>query len=380
MAITLLSSPETYSSLSDDVYFVVSSDNAGNLNFKFIFDIYINSTLVARLKNYPDPNSKGIVNVSNVIRNYWATYFKPNSNAALPYSGLDNYVEYTIQFGEEYGGVVYSNLTSTSAKTYNYYQPIFRNYSASYYSTYGWLTNRSRNYINCLSSGSFFSTYKLNSAGTISLTVKKYSQDNTLLATQTGATSSSGTIHLINISPTAINTYLGGSFINDDTFKYGVSVNNADEIYIYPVCNYKYNPETITFLNQLGGYESYIFRNANRLNTTNQKKSFESMAWKLNASNQMIKYDTYNKYNPGLNTYFNNAEYKYKFISDLLDATDYTWINEMINSTECYLHKNGYYYPINITTTNWEQKYKTDRNNTFITIDAEIGNINSQFR
>jgi len=156
MAITLLSSPETYSSLSDDVYFVVSSDNAGNLNFKFIFDIYINSTLVARLKNYPDPNSKGIVNVSNVIRNYWATYFKPNSNAALPYSGLDNYVEYTIQFGEEYGGVVYSNLTSTSAKTYNYYQPIFRNYSASYYSTYGWLTNRSRNYINCLSSGSFF--------------------------------------------------------------------------------------------------------------------------------------------------------------------------------------------------------------------------------
>ena len=47
MAITIESSPATYSSMHDDLWFVASSTNVGQTSFKFIYDIYINNAQVS---------------------------------------------------------------------------------------------------------------------------------------------------------------------------------------------------------------------------------------------------------------------------------------------------------------------------------------------
>lgn len=381
MAITILSTPDTYASLSEDSYFVVSSDNAGLTNFKYVFDIYINSTLITRLKNFPDVNGKGIINVSGVVRNYFSSYFKPNATqTAISYNGNNNYVAYTVQFGEEYASTVYSNLANSSANSYNYYEPMFRDYSASYYSTFSWLTNRDRNNIECLLNGRLYITYRKSGSSSLSLTVKKYTESGTLITSSTGSSTTTGTVTLLDISPQAINTYLGSSFINSDTVLYGVSVNNADEVKVKVVCATRYTPVAVHFLNQLGGYESFTFRLANRKTTNSEKKSYESVKWSINASNQMVRYNDYKVMIGGKQAYALSKTVSFKLVSDILTYTDYNWMNELINSTEIYLEQNGFYYPCIIKTSNWEEKYKTDRQNNFISIEVDVLTNNSQFR
>ncbi len=98
MAITVNSTPESYASAHDDLWFVATSTNVAQSNFKFVFDVYINSVQVARVKQYPDPtSSKGYFNAGNIVRNYLSSYFKPNSTQTLfSYDGDDIYVNYEI--------------------------------------------------------------------------------------------------------------------------------------------------------------------------------------------------------------------------------------------------------------------------------------------
>ena len=123
MAITINSTPALYSSLHSALYFVVTSTNTGQTNFKYVCDIYVDGNLVTRLKSFPQPSStKGIFNVAPIIRNYWNSYFKPNIStySAIPYSGSDIYVDYEIKFGEEYDATTYTNLATSTRRAYNY--------------------------------------------------------------------------------------------------------------------------------------------------------------------------------------------------------------------------------------------------------------------
>jgi len=86
MAITIESSPATYSSMHDDLWFVASSTNVGQTSFKFIYDIYINNAQVSRTKIYPSPSAEGsygIYNSSPVVRAYVTNYFEPSGNSIL---------------------------------------------------------------------------------------------------------------------------------------------------------------------------------------------------------------------------------------------------------------------------------------------------------
>ncbi len=125
MAIVINSSPDIYSSLHAPLWYVVGSNNNLQTNFKYVCDVYVGGNLVARLKSYPQPvSTKGIFNVSSIIRNYWASYFKPDivTPSAFSYTGSDIYVDFEIKFGEEYDGTTYTNLATSTKRAYNYVQ------------------------------------------------------------------------------------------------------------------------------------------------------------------------------------------------------------------------------------------------------------------
>jgi hypothetical protein len=70
-----------------------------------------------------------------------------------------------------------------------------------------------------------------------------------------------------------------------------------------------------------------------------------------------------------------------KLVSDFVNETDYNWLKELINSSEAYLEENGYYYPMNITTSNWTQKRNYADKNFNLELDLDYGrNIHSQYR
>ena len=86
MAITIESSPATYSSMHDDLWFVASSTNVGETSFKFIYDIFIDGAQVSRTKIYPAPSAEGsygIYNSSPVVRAYVENYFEPSGSSIL---------------------------------------------------------------------------------------------------------------------------------------------------------------------------------------------------------------------------------------------------------------------------------------------------------
>lgn len=393
MAITVNSVPEAYASAHDDLWYVVTSTNVAQTNFKFVFDVYVNMVLVARVKQYPDPSTnKGYFNAANIVRNYLTSYFKPAiSQTLFSYDGNDIYVDYEIKYGEEYGGTLYTNLTNVSYKAFNYYNPPFRDPSTSYFSNFvtKWISNRDLSNIDCAFSERCHIGWMNASGSTTSMTatIQKYSESGaTVGSPSTGASESVNSFGMFDVSPAAVNTYLGSSFISSSDYAYGIKLNysstQSTEIKVRLNCNPRYTPVTVHFLNQLGSYDTIFFRAVNRESRTMESKLYQQMNWQYNAgSTSMRNYNIFNVMNPGGVKYAVNQSVTYSLKSDYLNQTNYNWVKELIASPEVYMEVNGYYYPFNITTSNWQQKYKFADKMFNLEIEGEVNQkINSQFR
>ena len=380
MAITVNQTPGTNSSLHDDLWFVASSSNSSEPNFKYVFDVYISSTLVARVKLFPDPvEDSAAFNAASIVRNYWLSYFKPNSTqTAFNYDGNDIYVAYTIKYGEEYNGTLYTNLTTVNYKAYNYYNPIFRDWSADYFGSFDgkWLTNRDRNNLYVGYTEKLFISYLNIGFPDVAIGLKVSVDGGTL---QTGSTQMVDEFTMFDVSPGAINTYFGSTIIPSTFTKYTVRVNNQETITVYNSCN-RYTVETLHFLNQLGGYDTFTFRLVNKQESTGERKNYERSGWEF-ASDTMSRYDAYKRMYAGQRTYSVMQSVVFRLTSDWLTETDHNWLRELIMSPEVYLEKNGYYYPVTIGTNNWQQKIRNVDKTFNLTLDVNYSKkVNSQFR
>lgn len=516
MAITINSTPESYPSAHDSMYFVVTSDNVLEVNFKYVFDVLINNTTVARIKLFPDPaTTKGIFNVAGIVRDYFTNYFKPNTTqTAFSCSSDDISVTYQVRFGEEYDGTTYTNLASGVYKAYNFVNPIFRDFSTSYYVNFldKWITSRDKRVMECTMGEKLFVSFlrsasstgkqyvinvesgtslsplpsaivpytgtdvqllwslseaalmdanlKLVKNGTVILdqftngsgsinvsnndsisvvstifsawgaagTLRLYiynQTDGVMVYNQTltnpsvlaelvtsftaqgvvpvtmtvqkylesgapdGSSSTGGSVQLykfamMDVSPAAVNAYLGSSYITGSTYKYGVKINyggtSSDELMINLVCNPRWTPVSIHFLNKLGGYDTFAFRLVNKREARVERKSYDQMGWQYN-SGAMTRYDSYKKINAGNNTFAVNETVSFKLASDYINQTDYLWLKDLITSPEVYYEQGGYYYPVSIKTTSWEEKIKpADKMFNFELTVEFAQKINSQYR
>jgi hypothetical protein len=311
MAITVNSTPEAYPSAHDDLWFVTTSTNIAQPNFKFVYDVYINSVLVARVKQFPDPTtSKGVFNAAGIVRSYLTSGFKPNAtNTLLAYNGTDIYISYQIQYGEEYGGTTYTNLINATYQAYNFYNPIFRDPSASYFSSRlsNWLTFRDITKVECGYTEPFYiswvNPYPSNLDMAISIRVINESGGTVGTPVSTTLISFQNYI-LLNISPSAINNFFGTTVINSNAYGYAVkflySSTSSNEIIITLACSAKFTPTILTFQNSLGGYESFGFRLVNKevRNYERQEYSLDKYQY-VSSALAMRQYDSYNRINPG---------------------------------------------------------------------------------
>jgi hypothetical protein len=130
MAIVINANPGSYYSAQGDLIFVVyeatkANDPVTYPDYKYVADVYIGSTLAVRLKKVPQPdNKRGVFNIGDVVRSYFATTFDPDATALLAQElGLaDFFIDVTVKFGEEYDFTLYTNLTVDSQRRYyNHY-------------------------------------------------------------------------------------------------------------------------------------------------------------------------------------------------------------------------------------------------------------------
>ena len=408
MAITIESSPATYSSMHDDLWFVASSTNVGQTSFKFIYDIYINNAQVSRTKIYPSPSAEGsygVYNSSPVVRAYVTNYFEPSGNSILVSSNDKIKVDYTIKIGEEYntasGSISNYNLASGALNAYNYYPPLFADIFftnnntplvlSNYYDnlllenfTDDWITERDNENITIEYGDNFYATYLKITAGSYKAFVDVVNNSGSVVSTASANITLSGEMNLFNLQAAHINDWAGSTLIDENTYGYNVylklGVAESRKLKFVQKCYPKYRQYNFHFLNRLGGWDTMKFALVNKRSSEFQRASYRRNDWQL-SGNTMTNIDVYNKYNETTLNYAIQHKDKYKLISDWVSQQDYEWLAQLVASSICYMEYQGAYFPVVISDTNYEYKLEISDKLFNFEIEIEVGKYTtSQFR
>ena len=408
MAITIQSSPAPYSSMHDDLWFVSSSTNIGELAFKFVYDVYVNGSQVSRTKVYPSPSAEGsygVFNASPMVRSFVTNYFEPSGSSILVSSNDKIKVDSQIRVGEEYvsGGslITTSNLASGALAAYNYYPPLFADILfvnnntplvlSDYYDnlllenfTDDWITERDNEKITIEYGDNFYATYFKITAGTYNAIVDVLNEAGSVIDTVSGGITFTGEMNLFNCQVGHINTFAGRTLVTEDTYGYNVYIKRgvaiSRKLQFIQKCYPKYRQYNLHFLNRLGGWDTMKFALVNKRSTELQRASYRRNDWQL-SGNAMSNIDSYNKYNETTLNYAIQHKDKFHLISDWVSEQDYEWLAQLFASTIVYMEVQGAYFPVTISSTNYEYKLETSDKLFNFEIDIEIGKyLTSQFR
>lgn len=394
MAITINSTPASYQSVHEDLWFVVSSTNTAQTSFKYVFDIYIGADIVARIKSFPEPvTAKGIFNAATIVRNYLTKYFTPNTTTTL-FSSISSgiRVAYTVRFGEEYNGTLYTNLANGSYNAYNYYPNILDGigaFNGTWYDDYtaNILTRRDINNIITRRTGGRCFVGLLNgdedNTRDWKFEVTRYNSGSAT-TNSSGGTETILDFALLELSPAAINAYVGSSFITSATDYYileGYQDNVSQFSFrVNILCEPRYEAIPIHFLNSLGGYDTFNFSLVNREQRTIERKSYEEIEWQ-NGATTMNRVNSSNVFYGGAKPFATSQTITYTLTSDWLSLAEYNWVKELIASPEVYFEDSGYFIPVKVNTNSWQEKKRFADKTYNITLDVEFGTKTySQFR
>jgi hypothetical protein len=352
--------PASYTSAHDSLWHIVSSTNNSQSSFKYVFKIQIGGSDVAILKNYPDSGGYGVLDVAPIVRNYFGSGFNPSGNSVLQFAGSFLFVDYTINLGEEWLGQELIFRTSENSKGWNYSLNPFRTSISTYANKF--LTTRDRNAGEVITGEKFFITYFNANFSAVTATIQKINEDGSNNSSpSTGASLSSLSSLLLDLSPSAINTYLGSSFITDSTYGYKVTI-GSDTIIIKQVCAPRFTPINLVFQNQFGGYDTFSFRLLNRQQKNFKRTTYQTAEYQRSGVTMAHKSSSGVHYG-GAQALATQIDYSYLVTSDYISAVDYALGSELLASNEVYLHIiNGGvsdYYPIILKDTNWQEKIST---------------------
>ena len=374
--------PASYTSAHDSLWHIVSSSNNSQSSFKYVFKLQIGGTDIATLKNYPDSGGYGVLDVAPIVRNYLGSGFNPSGSSLLHFAGSFLFVDYTINLGEEWLGQELIFRTSATAKGWNYSLNPFRTSISTYANKF--LTTRDRTAGEVINGEKFYITYFNSNLSAVTATIQKINEDGSNSgSSSTGGTLSSLSSLLLDLSPTAINTYLGSSFITDATFGYKVTI-GSDTMTIKQVCAPRFTPINLVFQNQLGGYDTFGFRLLNRQQKSFKRTTYQTADYQRSGTSMAFKNSSGVHYG-GVQALATQIDWSYLVTSDYISAIDYALGSELLASNEVYLHIiNGGvsdYYPIVMKDTNYQEKVSTSDKLFNYQLQFDLGQKQySQFR
>lgn len=359
MAIVVNSGPGSFASAHSNLWHIASSDSSSQPGFKYVFDLKVNGSIIASLRNYPDNGGYGVVDVAPIIRNYANKLFASSGSNILQNSGDLMSITYTIEFGEDYGGVTYTGLQSRTYTAYNYVQDIFGNTISSYANKF--LTTRDRVNAEVMNGEKFYISFFNPDANSITATIQKLKENGTNDGDPyTGSAISSAKGLLLDLSPFAINSYVGSNFITGSTYKYKVTI-GGDSIILKQVCAPRFTPVQIVFLNRLGGYDSFVFRLLSKNRKQFTRSTYNTQEFVRSGTSMINKVG--NVHFGGSQAFATTIDQSMRVVSDYLSVQDYNLGAELIGSNDVYLYKidngNDHYFPIVFSETSWEEKNNT---------------------
>ena len=355
MSITINTNPPSGSTAQDDLWHVATSSFSGTTDMKYIFEVYVGGVKKVSVRQFPEPsNGKGYFNAGATVRNSITfNWFEPLGTAYVYQPNVSGEVgiQYEIRVGDEVNGIAAVNQASATTQVFNFIAPLFKRRTIGISSKLNkWLTNRPL-YANTKLGENLYIPFYTNTS--LNLKCSTYDQANNLIASASGTTTAvpNGFVQM-NIGSAAIATNLSIT-INESVKYYEVSFNNFDKIRVNVVCNPKYEPINIHFLNAWGMWDSERFDLVSKLNMNVERKAFEQKDYRF-SGNSVNYLSANNKYFEGNINYSNKATFNYKLTADALTDDAYTWMADLITSPQILMEIDGYFYPVTLVDSTYE--------------------------
>jgi hypothetical protein len=396
MAISIITSPNDWQNVFNEIAFNVSSNNSTRDNFNFLVDVNVSGQTnpVSRLIYPKQPNSGSLdLDISNVLRDY-VSYDIRSFNVSGLIESTDSYCKYWIEFGEIYdvSGVptIYANQTqfgaSGSPKQATNAAFDFLEWSKTAYST-GLLLSETNNV--ALNQSTFRDKLRPNNQRWLSFFDKNQeivvtdffiydSLGNQLFSNSYSSYTNTGKIQSINVGWDMFDFFGASGFLeNEAATSYEVRFANGGDSTLYSyvadidhTCS-KFGSIRLHWFNKFGGFDSFNFNRVNKPLTEIIRKQFKQFQ-PLNYSKQ-IRLRT---------NYFNESIDSIEINSDLLTNEEWEGLKELLLSP-CVLYEydKDNYYPVNITESNYEiKKVVNEQRPTSLVLNIEytFNNVRQQ--
>ncbi len=355
MSITINTNPASGSTAQDDLWHVATSTASGSTDMKYIFEVFVGGNRKISVRQFPEPsNGKAYFNAGAVVRNSITfNWFEPVAIAYVYEPNLSGEmgIQYELRIGEEVSGITTLNIASGVTTAYNFKAPLLQRRVLSLTDRLNkWLTNRPA-YANTKLGENLYIPFYTDAA--LNLKCSTYDGSNNLIATASGSTTTieNGFVQM-NIGTAAIGTALGLTF-NDSVKYYEVWFNSFDKMRVDVVCNPKYNPINIHFMNAWGMWDSERFDLVSKLNMSVERKGFEQRDYRFNGNAVDYK-SASNRYYEGAINYSNKESYTYKLTADALTDAEYIWMADLIASPQILMEIDGYFYPVTLMDNTYE--------------------------
>ena len=373
MAITINTEPNDIAPVYSDISYVVTSTNYAQSNFKFVAVVKnAAGTIIAKLKApiFHGTTDKGVFNISRILQNY-VTYDFTQSLASIS-KCTNSYLAYSVEFGEEYGGTEYLNLTSDTGKyvwngLFNLYgTETTASYQISFPSTTPKFLTRVRTRRVSLAQTDYLYFLRGAVGANAEIQVKAYNGAGSLIATSqiknnfTDAGEKSefllrcpaGPDNLNDITAGNLTTGTAGNVIPASTSYYTMQAIDSgsqlgSELYRFDVveeCS-KYTPQYLYFLNPLGGFETVRCSMASKDKYNVSRKQFKRNNYTL--SGNTYAYDTTKH---GITNYAVEKTKEITLNTNWLTETEFEWLQDLIASPVVFLGN----IPVNIVETSYD--------------------------
>jgi hypothetical protein len=124
MITTINYAPSYLQGTYNPIIWSVTSDQINQLNFSYVFDVYINGTFEIRLKVKPNPAGAGMVDISQICQAYLKndripeTTINTTSQSHIFADNTNSSLHLFLKVGEEYGGTIYDGSGAAGEPDY----------------------------------------------------------------------------------------------------------------------------------------------------------------------------------------------------------------------------------------------------------------------
>lgn len=392
MAITIQSNPGKFTPAFNPVHFTITSDNYAQSDFKFVVDVYDGFGNLVTTQKY-QPNVIGStpvdIDVMRMVQDFIAADYCRLSSVVSPNLVVASggaIAGYSVQFGEQYNGVVHANLNSYSGYVFNAAMPYtrFAFFQAADYLNKKFLTTLSRQTVRRQDTA-MLSILQSDTTAIPSFSVQIFDIAGTSIYTGTIAnplTSLAATnnrlLHL-HCGFDYLYARLGfNATIYAQAAYYTVTTEDGAFMRFDLNSRCERFPGTrLYFLNDLGGFDGFTFQLTARVTQSNEKKAYQKQP-----ANQRTGYDATNaRFEAITRNYYTKVTEKLTLGSDYLTDTEAQLLKQLVPSPLVYMEINPADYggapglallPVDAKMTDYAVK-QTRLDNLFtVEMDMEI--------